>query len=137
MTNVSKDKLTEKDLTKLYAQMDKFVGKLNTTSSAHFFSELLGPEERIMLTKRLAAVAMYAESNTPYRVWQLLQVSPSTADRIYQDFNRGRYEHLVSLMKKHKKDYEEFWRVLEIILNAGLPPRGRGRWKSVFDKLHT
>lgn len=135
MTNVSKKVLPEKDLAGLYKQMDKFVGALDTQSSAHFLAELLGPEERIMITKRLAAVAMYAEENTPYRVWQLLNLSPTTADRIYEDFANGRYKHTVVLMKKRKKDYEEFWEALEAILRAGMPPRSRGRWKSVLKNL--
>jgi len=135
MTNISKNSLSEKDLMGLYKQMDKFIAKLDTTSSGYFLSELLGKEERIMIAKRLAAVAMYAEGNTPYRVWQLLNVSPTTAERIHLDFDNGRYQHTVALMKKRKKDYEEFWETLEVILRAGMPPRGRGRWKSVLKSL--
>ena len=132
MTNISKNSLPEKDLIGLYRQMDKFIAKLDATSSAYFLSELLGKEERIMIAKRLAAVAMYAENNTPYRVWQLLNVSPTTAERIHLDFENGRYRHTVALMKKNKQDYEEFWEALEVILRAGMPARGRGRWKSVL-----
>jgi hypothetical protein len=135
MTNISKHSLSEKDLAGLYKQMDKFIAKLDTTSSAYFLSELLGAEERIMVAKRFAAIAMYAEGNTPYRVWQLLHMSPTTAERIHLDFEVGRYKHTVGLMKKHKKDYAEFWETLEVILRAGMPPRGRGRWKSVLKSL--
>ncbi len=132
MTNISKKLLAEKDLAGLFTQMDKFIAKLDTTGSSYFLAEILGPEERIMIAKRLAAVAMYAENNTPYRVWQLLNLSPTTAERIHSDFEVGRYKRTVALMKKSKKDYEEFWKVLEVILSAGMPPRGRGRWKTAL-----
>jgi hypothetical protein len=41
----------------------------------------------------------------------------------------------VNLLKLKKKEYEDFWNTLEVILRAGLPPRGKGRWKSTFDIL--
>lgn len=135
MTNVSKKFLSEKDLVGLFKQMDKIIAKLNINTSSHFLSELLGPEERIMIAKRLAAVAMYAEGNTSYRVWQLLHMSPTTAERIRCDYEMGRYLQTVNFMKKHKQDYEEFWEVLDVILRAGMPPRGRGRWKSVINSI--
>jgi len=132
MTNVSKRKLPEKDFNKLFKQLNNIVGSLSKSSSEIFFNNLLGPEERVMLTKRLAAVVMFIEGNSSYRVWQLLKISPSTAESIRRDFESGRYSDIVKIITKNKKGYENFWLTLEVILRAGIPPRGRDRWKSLF-----
>lgn len=134
MTNVSKQKMPKRDLDKIYAQLHNIVGKLNKHSSSLFFNDLLGPEEQIMLTKRLAAVVMFIEGNSSYRVWQLLKLSPSTAEHIRHDYANGRYDNIEKIITKNKADYEQFWKTLEVVLRAGMPPMGRGRWKSLFDQ---
>jgi uncharacterized protein YerC len=135
MAHISKNKLSDQELTKLFIQFNKTIGNLNPKSCDLFLHDLLGNEERIMLAKRLSAVAMFAEGNSSYRVWQLLKLSPSTADRIRLDFENGRYNRLVKILRQDKASYRDFWQVLETILQAGMPPRGRGRWKSVLEKL--
>lgn len=135
MTNVSKKKLPEKEFDNLYKEFNVFIGALNVSASSAFFNDLLGKEEKVMLVKRLAAVMMFIEGNSSYRVWQLLQLSPSTAEKIRLDYERGRYTRIEKLFKKRSHDYQKFWETLEVILNAGMPPRGRGRWKSVLSKL--
>ncbi|MCA9366381.1 hypothetical protein KC722_02265 [Candidatus Kaiserbacteria bacterium] len=135
MTNVSKRKLPATEFDKLYQQFGKVVADLNVNSAVHFFDDLLGPEEKIMLIKRLAAITMFIEGNSSYRVWQLLQLSPSTAEKIRLDYECGRYKHIETILKQNKSDYRKFWEVLEIILQAGMPPRGRGRWKSVLQRV--
>ena len=134
MTNVSKKKLPEAEFDRLYLQLNVIIGSLNKNQSALFFTELLGPEEKVMLTKRLAAVVMFIEGNSSYRVWQLLKMSPSTAEVIRRDFETGRYDNIVMIFTKNKSDYRKFWETLDVILRAGMPPMGRGRWKSVFNQ---
>ena len=135
MTNISKNKLSDSHLEKLFNQFNKTIGNLDQKTSDLFLSDLLGAEEKIMLAKRLSAVAMFAEGNSSYRVWQLLKLSPSTADKIRLDYENGRYKQLVKILKMNKTKYLEFWQTLEIVLQAGMPPMGRGRWKSVISKL--
>lgn len=135
MTHISKQKIDAKQLSQLFNQMNTLIAVLDTHTSQNFFEELLGPEEQIMIAKRLAAITMYIEGNSSYRVWQLLKISPSTAERIRRNYELGKYKHIETVLKTHKTDYEKFWRVLETILSAGLPPRGRGRWKSVFKHM--
>lgn len=132
MTNISKQKMPKEDLDKIYIQLHNITGKLNKNSSPLFFNDLLGPEEQIMLTKRLAAVVMYIEGNSSYRVWQLLKMSPSTAEHIRFDYQNGRYNNIEKIITKDTVEYEQFWRTLDVVLRAGMPPRGRGRWKSLF-----
>lgn len=135
MTNISKKKLPSKEFDKLYTQLNSIIASLDKKSSSAFFSELLGPEEKIMLVKRLAAVVMFIEGNSSYRVWQLLQLSPSTAEKIRLDYEVGRYTNLERIITKKRKDYEDFWNTLEVILRLGMPPMGRGRWKSVTKRI--
>lgn len=135
MTNVSKNALTPQELSKLFKQFSKILGGLTPKNCDLFLGDLLGEEELIMLAKRLSAVVMFAEGNSSYRVWQLLKLSPSTAERIRLDFETGRYERLIKILRHNKNSYLEFWQILETILQAGMPPRGRGRWKSVIQNL--
>lgn len=135
MTHVSKHTLSDHHLNQLFTQLGDALAKLDRQSSRHFLDELLGPEEKVMLAKRLAAIAMCIEGNSPYRIGQLLLMSPSTTERIKLKYEIGAYDHIERLLTRNKKDYERFWQTLEVILRAGMPPRGRGRWKSVFARL--
>ena len=134
MTHVSKHQLQPKHLNQLFTQFSNISAKLTKTTALDFFNDLLGPEEKIMLAKRLAAIVMCIEGNSPYRISQLLYMSPSTTERIMLNYQIGKYTHIEKVLTKHKTDYEKFWKTLEIVLQAGMPPMGRGRWKSLFDQ---
>ena len=132
MTHISKHKLKQEYLDKLFIQLSKVTATLNKRNSSDFFDEFLGPEEKIMLAKRLAAIVMCIEGNSSYRISQLLHMSPSTTERIKLKYQIGKYTHIENILTKEKGNYEEFWRMLDIILRAGMPPMGRGRWKSLY-----
>ncbi len=130
MTHVSKNQLEAKHLNSLFIQLSKVLAKLNENVSEEFFNEFFGAEEKIMFAKRLAVIAMCIEGNTTYRIAQLLMMSPSTTERIKHKYLKGHYKHIELVITGKRRDYKELWEVLEIILSAGLPPRGKGRWKS-------
>ncbi len=133
MTHISKNQLAEADLEKLFEQLGRVLSLINNKTALNFLDDLLGVEEKIMLAKRLAAIVMFIEGNSSYRVWQLLKISPSTAERIKLNYQIGKYKNIENTLKSHKPTYEQFWITLETILQAGLPPQGRGRWKSIFE----
>ncbi len=135
MTNVSKNKLPDQELAKLFTQFEKVIANLENKTASPFLTELLGSEEKIMLAKRLCAVVMYIEGNSSYQVWQLLHISPSTANKIRLGYELGNYQRIENILKANKTNYLELWVTLETILQAGLPPRGKGRWKSVLKRL--
>ena len=135
MTHVSKQQLSPKHQEQLFIQLSKVAALLNKTTAPGFFDDLLGPEEKIMLAKRMAVIVMLMEGNSSYRIWQLLKMSPSTTEKIRLNYELGKYEHIENTIKASKFTHQRFWRVLEIILRANMPPRGRGRWKSVLEKL--
>jgi hypothetical protein len=84
-----------------------------------------------MFAKRLAVIVMCIEGNTSYRIAQLLMMSPSTTDRIIQKFKLGHYEQIRLILTNKRSEYKEFWSILEVILNAGFPPIGKGRWSTM------
>ncbi|OGG67202.1 hypothetical protein A3I99_03005 [Candidatus Kaiserbacteria bacterium RIFCSPLOWO2_02_FULL_45_11b] len=132
MTNISKNKLPEEDFQKLFKKMTEIMTKAQQTDIEIFLSDLLGKEEKIMLVKRFIAVVMLCEGNSSYRIWRTLNISPSTADKIRLDYVSGRYRKLTSLFKRQPKKYHRLWQTLELVLQAGLPPRGSARWSSLL-----
>lgn len=136
MTNISKQQLPEKEFEKLFIKFSNLFRSSSQQLTSNLFDDLLGTEEKIMLVKRLAAVVMYIEDNSSYRVWKSLHLSPSTAEKIRLDFDRGRYKHIEQIFKAKKESYKDFWLTLDVILRAGTPPRGKGRWKSVLNNLN-
>jgi len=133
MTNVNTTGLTEEDLQEIYERFNTLVAKLDTSNTSNFFSALLGPEEKIMLTKRLAAVVMYTQGFTSYRISHVLAISPSTSDRIWQDYKAGRYKGVIDTLKRQKADYTKFWKTLEVISRGGLPSIA-DPWRTGFGK---
>lgn len=135
MTNISKKQLPQADFQKLFEQMTTLLTKADQSDAALFLHDLLGEEERVMLVKRFMVIVMLSEGNSSYRIWNSLYLSPSTTEKIKLDYECGRYNNLVKLLKKQSKQYHDLWHTIEIILQAGLPPRGKGRWKSVLQNL--
>ncbi|HCC05263.1 TPA: hypothetical protein DEP58_03070 [Patescibacteria group bacterium] len=136
MTNVSKRKLQPSHLNKLYTELAKTIVSLDKKSADIFLDELLGDEEKIMIAKRLAAIVMLIEKNSVYRVAQLLLLSPSTVAQLKDKLTTGKYMRIEHMLKRRKKEYADFWNTLEVILRAGMPPQGRGRWKSTINLLN-
>lgn len=130
MAHLSKHQLPPKQLEQLFARLNHITASLDQNDAEFFFSELLGSEEKIMLAKRFAAIAMLNEGNSIYRVAQLLCMSPSTIERMKLKLEIGKYRRITRLLKENEKRYMDFWDTLDIILQAGMPPMGRGRWKS-------
>ena len=133
MTHVSKQQLTVDHLNQLFVQLNVVIGRLDKSNSTIFLDEFLGVEEKIMLAKRLATIVMCFEKNSSYRISQLLYMSPSTTERIKLNYEMGKYDGIEKILTNNKKEYKQFWRILELVLQAGMPPRGRGRWKSILN----
>jgi hypothetical protein len=129
MARISKFPLHVTDQERLNQQLAKTLARLTTTTSDDFLNELFGPEEKLMLAKRLAAVVMYAEGHSSYRIWKTLHLSPATANTIRSQFEAGKYEHIKKLFVRHKTDYRQLLKIIDTISRAGLPPlAGPGRW---------
>lgn len=129
MVRVSHKKLQEKALKKLHARFAQSIVKVNSKHDASLFlEELLGDEELLMLSKRLAAIYMLAENVSAYRIAQVLGLSTSTVNRLHQIFVNDGYNSIV-LNYKHKKNHAQFWEDVDLLLRLGMPPRGKTRWQ--------
>jgi len=135
MTHVSKQLLPNEKQNELFMQMNRIIARLDKSHTPEFLDELLGAEEKLMLSKRLAAIILFIEGNSSYRVWTLLKISPSTADRIRLNYQIGKYRAIQKFVTENKTEYARILKTLETILQAGLSPRGRGRWKKTLELL--
>ncbi|MCF7816159.1 MAG: hypothetical protein K9M10_00145 [Candidatus Pacebacteria bacterium] len=135
MAHVSHTPLKEEQLESLANQLSDSLAKLNKSSTALFLDELLGTEEYIMLSKRLTAILMCVRGDSSYKIWNALKISPSTADRIRDNYRDGRYAYIEKTLLKNTIEYERICNTLEIIINCGMSPRGKGRWKKVTKLL--
>jgi len=97
-----------------------------------FVDELLTSTEKIMLAKRLAVIFMLSEKFSFYRIQKSLKISTQTAMRMYGSFKSGKFNNITKVLNK-EKDKRNFWLNLEILLRAGMPPMGRGRWRWFYE----
>ena len=132
MARISKQLLDHSYTNELTAQLAEIIGRLSTIQATAFLNEFLGPEEKLMLAKRLAAVVMIHEQHTLYAVAQTLKISHATANVIKLRYDRGSYIETLRGLHKNKVDYGAFLDVLDTILKAGLPRyKGNENWKAI------
>lgn len=129
MTNISKKPLGGCEYRRLSTQFSNTLARLTSATSEGFIDDLLGQEEKTMLMKRLAAIVMYGEGYSSYRVSHTLNLSPATANTIRTQFESGKYENIRKLFVRHKTDFRKLLKIIDTISSAGLPPlAGPGRW---------
>ena len=131
MTRISKKKLKSSVSEAIGAQLLGSIIHARTKRDAHaLLTELLTSSERIMLAKRFAIIAMLARGYSFTQIEKLLETSSDTVVRISRDVRIGKYPALVQYAKNNPKkiEGESFLSLLEKLLAAGMPPRGKGRW---------
>ena len=102
----------------------------NGSRSATVLTELLTETEQLMLSKRLAAIMLLAQGFSYFRISQTLFMSTSTLKRLHQQLIGGDFENLEALVRA-RKNREALYEMIGNIIRAGMPPRGRGRWKQI------
>ena len=132
MTNVSKQPLNKKLQKQLF---DQFVQLLALTSQGEangLYYELFTPSERIMFVKRIAVIAMLSRGHSPYRIAATLHMSDTTVSKLLERYERNQFHTIEKLLRQKKFDHETFWNVIGLLLTAGMPPQGKGRWKTFY-----
>lgn len=119
MVNVSKVPLSKRKLAELFAQLNGAIGRLDSRKSELFLASFLGPEEKIMLAKRLAAIIMLHHGQSLYRVADALKVSPTTAKNYKRALQQGTYDELFRALQKRKASYVELIETIDSILHLG------------------
>jgi len=99
MSHVSPRRVNKEVLEKIYGLLFSAVSSRNISRKDQkiAFSELLTPTEKIMLGKRLAAVSMFSQGESAYRVGKTLRLSDSTTARIKNKIERGKFFHTKKL----------------------------------------
>lgn len=133
MTRISKQKLDKKTHDRLFSEFTRLFASASERQHADLFVSLFSETEKIMFIKRLAIVFLLGEEYSTYAISNTLLVSDSTVRVIRTDYNNGRFDPIVTIMKKRTFNKDEFWKTVEVLLRAGLPPRGRGRWKWLYE----
>lgn len=134
MAHIAKEQLSQEQLDTLFSQLHTTLGETSSKQVGLFLHELLGPEERIMLAKRLGVIVMLSRGSSLYKTAQALKVSTATAGKIQERLNRNEYVHLLKLLKKNKKQYIDLLQTLDSILHLGgiLPHyNGMERYKNL------
>lgn len=131
MTNISKRTLDKKQQEQLFYQLTQLVRGSNKNETAAFLSALFTDTEQIMFIKRLAAVLLLSKKQSAYRVAKTLKMSESTVSQIRIKYEFGEYDSIVKVSQKKEFDSKQFWLTLDVLLRAGMPSRGKDRWKSL------
>lgn len=139
MARISERPVKNTILYKISEQLVSYIASIRTTrNSQRFIGELFSESERLMIAKRLAIVVMLEHGYSYVTIKKTLSVSNDTIARISEDKNRGRFKYIekqCGTRYRPKAGEEDFWNYLEIILQAGMPPQGKGRWRYLDELL--
>ena len=125
MTNISKKKISGKDFTFANKKLVNLIAKLKSKNAHYLLDELLTESERIMLIKRYAAIFMFNQSYSPYRVGKTLGMSNSTVHRLFKHYQEASFHNLLSCLDRKEKS--EFLAILNDLIIAQASPRARAR----------
>ena len=131
MTNVSKHALDTKHQEQLFSQLAQLVHSSSKNETGAFLSELFTDSEQIMFIKPLAVVLLLSKQQSAYRISKTLKMSESTVSQIRLKYEFGEYDSIIKISKKKEFDSKQFWLTLDVLLRAGMPSRGKDRWKSL------
>ena len=105
MPHVSPQQVNKETLNKIYRLLTETITDPNVPKKQHqaFFDELLTPTEKVMLGKRLAAVALLSQGVSPYQTGKILHLSETTTGKLSGQIEKGKLKHLIKLCEIHRK----------------------------------
>jgi hypothetical protein len=125
MTNINREAINSKDYKLAEKHLINLIATLNKKTSHYLISGLLSEAEQIMIIKRFAAVFMFNRGYTTYRVCKTVSISPSSSHRLYLQYEEGRYDNLLSCIKK--KESSVFLQVISDLIMAQVDMKARAR----------
>ncbi len=132
MTHISKHNLDSKIQSQLFDQFTTMFVVTEEKQLGKILNALFTDSEKIMFIKRLAIILLLREEYSTYAIAKILRVSDSTVREMRTRYTNGKYDSLLGVPRKKTLRKKDFLDTLEIFLQAGLPPRGKGRWKRLF-----
>jgi len=124
MPHISKKKLSEYQLDKLYAELIQHINKtVKRDMTSNPLDGLLTQTEKIMLAKRFAVIVMLSRNIPQHEIYEILGMSPVTINLMSLHYENGRYVDL--LRSNDKIDYLE--EMFNFLNTAGglMPPKIR------------
>lgn len=119
MARISKQFLDEDTQNELLEQLAETIGRMSAETAQHFFFEFFGREEKIMLAKRLAIIALIHEGCPLHRIAIHLHVSETTVGKLCERYEKNEFDTTVRTLTKNKTDYVQFINFLDKILTVG------------------
>ena len=137
MANISKRQLKRKVFEHINRQLLSQLTRYRTKKQARIFTEeLLTKTEQVMLAKRLMTLVMLERGYSFSLIERVLKVTSKTVVKLQGERRRGLHSRLLAQYAR-RRDSARILDVVEVLLQAGLPPRGKGRWKDVFKVYNT
>ena len=137
MANISKRQLKRKVFEHINRQLLSQLTRYRTKKQARIFTEeLLTKTEQVMLAKRLMTLVMLERGYSFSMIERVLKVTSKTVAKLQGERRRGLHSRLLAQYAR-RRDSARILDVVEVLLQAGLPPRGKGRWKDVFKVYNT
>lgn len=134
MPHVSSRRVKKKVYKKLEDGLHDIFSKFSSHSDvSRLLGDLLTPTERLMISKRVAIILLLKKGYSFQAIQKTLKVTPFTVLRFWRMTKMGKFKYLEA--PKQNKKSDSFLGGIEKILQAGLPPRGKGRWAHVFHNL--
>lgn len=129
MVNVSEKGLSSKMITRLFKQFARVATSTNSQRANAFFIGFFTEKEHIVFAKRMAIILMLYEGYSHRSIAQLLSASRMTVVSIAEQYEEGKYDAVIHVVARNKEEREKMWQTIDLVLRAGLPLRGKDRWK--------
>ena len=134
MPHVSRRRVKKKVYKKLEDGLRDIFSKFSSRSDvSRLLGDLLTPTERLMISKRIAIILLLKKGYSFQAIQKTLKVTPFTVLRFWRMTKMGKFKYFT--IPRQDKKPGSFLGDIEKILQAGLPPRGKGRWAHVFHNL--
>ncbi|MEX2029052.1 MAG: Trp family transcriptional regulator [Candidatus Paceibacterota bacterium] len=128
MPHVSKRYLKKESFRILMRQFTNALEEADSRARVgKMLDELLTKTEKIMLAKRIALIYLLSKDTPFEKIEKLLHLSPVTISKFSLKVEGGKYKQTIMIANHRGK----FLDIMEKIIQARLPPRGRGRWKKI------
>lgn len=119
MVRLNKNLLSDIQLGNLFSQFSKILNSKDQDGVSSILEEILGPEERIMIAKRLALIILVVEGHSLYSISKNLKISSATAQRVKIQVDNNHYKNVLHKLGKSKRDYFAILDAIDSILHLG------------------
>lgn len=132
MPHISKRKLDQEIVGGLEKHLLSIIRDSGTKTRVQIFEELLTRTEKVMLAKRIGMLFLLKKGLSPYKISELLGVSPSTAERFERAVDSSRYRHTIDWAWKNSKS-GSFDALLESLISLAFTGRTKS-FKKFLDE---